>query len=274
MAKIVDSVFEEPDYNKFKKLKDNRDVYENRKRHLIESFQEKVIKNPIIVNRNMEIIDGQGRFEALKELGLPVQYIIDANAGIEECQLLNMYNSKWSQLDFAKSLAGGNTNYQRLLDTIDATGFNISEILRITNHGGKTGHGKEKDNFKRGLLLFTESDAVMARSVKQTMQDIKEALAYSKRTNGAFLVGVKVMYDHPAYDHAHMIQNCKKCRTSFVQASGLEAMLKEFERIYNYKRATSIRVYFSDYMRNRGANVRNYDTSITDYQRENVSTLK
>ena len=42
---------------------------------LVEMFKEKKILDPIIINKAGEIMDGQARFEALKQLGRPVKYV-------------------------------------------------------------------------------------------------------------------------------------------------------------------------------------------------------
>ena len=65
-------------YDMFKFKKENREINYNKvnnlKRKLIDDGRQIM---PIICNKNMEIIDGQHRFEALKELAWDVMYYID-----------------------------------------------------------------------------------------------------------------------------------------------------------------------------------------------------
>lgn len=58
--------------------------------------------------------------------------------------------------------------------------------------------------------------------------------------------------------------------------AALEDQLKEFSRIYNYKTKASNRIYFEDYMRNKGYNIRSYNTEPfnKELEGEDVSTLK
>ena len=59
-------------YMKFQILKGNRNVSQSRVNKIIASINRVgYITNPIIVNEHMEVIDGQGRLEALKTLQLP-----------------------------------------------------------------------------------------------------------------------------------------------------------------------------------------------------------
>ena len=111
------SVYVTKAYDKFKRLTGNRDIPEDRISKIVESIQ-KVgwVRNPIVVNEKMEVIDGQGRLTALQRLGLPVEYIIAEGAGTEECIQMNMNMINWKLPDFIKSYAEqGNVNYQRLL---------------------------------------------------------------------------------------------------------------------------------------------------------------
>ena len=56
--------------------------------------------------------------------------------------------------------------------------------------------------------------------------------------------------------------------------SRLEDMLKEFSRVYNRGVRKCDRLYFEDYMRDKGSNSRSYDTSYFGKEDPDVSTLK
>lgn len=73
---IIGTVFETFDYEMFVKLEANRIVSAARLRKLIESLTVHEISIPIICNEKMEIIDGQGRFEARKSMGRPIPYLV------------------------------------------------------------------------------------------------------------------------------------------------------------------------------------------------------
>ena len=101
--KIITSVYEETNYNCFHRLPDNRDVFATRIEKLIASMSDRYILNPIIVNEKMEIIDGQGRFEARKAMKKPIHYIIVRGATSDDCRRMNKYTTVWTQLDYARS---------------------------------------------------------------------------------------------------------------------------------------------------------------------------
>jgi hypothetical protein len=101
------------DYSLFKRLQGNRDVDIKRIQKIKKSINEVgYITSPILVNENYEIVDGQGRFEALKDLGMPIEYIVQPGIGIKECVSMNVYQTNWTQYDYIKTFAEkGYTSY-------------------------------------------------------------------------------------------------------------------------------------------------------------------
>ena len=63
------------------------------------------ITSPILVNEKYEIIDGQGRFEALKELDMPIEYIMQEGLGIKECVSMNVNQTNWTINDYIATYA-------------------------------------------------------------------------------------------------------------------------------------------------------------------------
>lgn len=93
-------------YEQFKKLEGNREVGVGRVDKIKRSIlQVGYITSPILVNENMEIIDGQGRFEALRELRMPIEYIVQPGLNIKECIAMNIYQTNWNLMDYIKSYA-------------------------------------------------------------------------------------------------------------------------------------------------------------------------
>lgn len=103
-------------YNMFKKLEGNRAISIARLNKIKKSIMAVgYITSPILVNENMEIIDGQGRYEVLKELDLPIEYIVQDGLSIKECIAMNINQTNWKFLDYVKSYSGKkNINYLRL----------------------------------------------------------------------------------------------------------------------------------------------------------------
>lgn len=110
---------ETSNYSIFKKLEGNRDLKSVNK--IIESIERVgYVINPIIVNENYEVIDGQNRLDALSKLNMPVHYFVVDGIGINEARSLNLGQSNWSTIDFVKSYAAsGNESYLMLVSLMD-----------------------------------------------------------------------------------------------------------------------------------------------------------
>lgn len=91
------------DYDRFKHLVGNRGVDLQRVAKIKKSIQERYIKSAITINANWEVIDGQGRVAALRELGLPVYYIVDENATLDDCIRMNITSTPWETRDYIYS---------------------------------------------------------------------------------------------------------------------------------------------------------------------------
>ena len=84
-------MFRTTDYDSFKRVLGNRKVLEDRVSKILASFDKiGYIPVPIIVNEKYEVIDGQGRLEACKRRGLPVNFIIRPGLKIEDCIVMNI----------------------------------------------------------------------------------------------------------------------------------------------------------------------------------------
>lgn len=158
MREIIGYVYKETDYDAFKHLEDNRGVKEFRKNKIISSIKKVgYVKSPIITNENLEIIDGEGRFAACKELSLPIIYFEAEGAGIEECVAMNISSSTWKTMDYVEMYAKrGNKNFTRYLRLVEQfPSFNNAEFLGVMNGRIVTG-GWNTELLKSGQLQLSE----------------------------------------------------------------------------------------------------------------------
>lgn len=242
------------DYSMFKTLKGNRDVGRPRVRKIISSI-EKVgyIMNPIIVNERMEVIDGQGRLEALKELQLPVYYLVAPKAGITECVSMNINQEKWSALDYIKSYAErGNPDYILLKEAFDEYYPDIPQ-----------------DAIKAalaGLLRAQAASVIEQGRFKVAREDWRSALNYLNRYSkfkkgfcGSWVSLMKFMlwvYDSPDVDRNVMYDQFKKYWASIARGSAVntEDVLDSAEKVYNYRRREKVylKKSYDEYIRAAG----------------------
>lgn len=197
--KVVGRVYETTDYTVFKQLIGNRTDVKSRATKIKESIKNIGLRNnPIIVNRFMQVVDGQGRLEACRQLNLPVRFVIDEDADIEVCKWMNIGQSNWKAMDYVQCYAeNGNENYVWLLKLIDRhPDISVTEILSIHTNVIATGGGSLLGVIKSGKLIFTEDDfdegdAIITK-VETVMPYIKRIEGYQRITTTALAFCLRV----------------------------------------------------------------------------------
>lgn len=252
--KIIGFIYGSDEYDTFKYMELNRVIDPTHVDELVKSIAQENVLNPIIVNKNKEIIEGQHRFEALKQLSLPIRYVIEPDANEDTCILLNQADRNWGILDYVHRHAkSGKIDYIRIESVCFELDLTIARALRLA------GKDTKMHAVKSGELSYTEENEKQTRTVYKKAEEIYRALGLTIRRNDAFYSAVYIATHFNGYEHEWFLRNCQRRRNDFIQCSNVGDMLKVFEQIYNYRRDAENRIYFSDYMRTKGYSVRSYD---------------
>ena len=219
------------DYSKFKDLLGNREDQEKRKKIIVNSIKEVgLIPAPIIVNEKFEVVDGQARLAAFKELGLPVYYMRLNGLSLKECIAMNKNQKPWSLKDHIHSYAeDGNENY-RILEQFNKK-YNISLDVITWALSGKT---SSKNNVRHGLFQI---DYESLNDADYILNEIKEIL------NGLELHGkttyLQLAFGYclrkPEIDNARLKDRVKKRHFAFPACAITSDWIKEIDKAYNYK---------------------------------------
>lgn len=223
------------DYLKFQILKGNRIVAQSRVNKIIASINRVgYITNPIIVNEHMEVIDGQGRLEALKTLQLPVDYIIVPGAGIDECISMNINQERWIMTDYIKSFAErGDPNYETLQKAIDKFAPGISVQIIVSVCSGNLSYANAK--------AIQEGDFEMGRwDWENVLEYMSKYTPYKRFIGGNWSNVIKVLqwaYDSKKVDRNIMYEQFSKYgRTVMGGISDTDSALEALETVYNYRK--------------------------------------
>jgi hypothetical protein len=248
MGKAIGEIFEEYDYSKFKKLNGNRDVIKARKGKILKSINEVgYVLNPIVVNKKMEIVDGQGRFEALKELGLPIIYVIDKNAGIKECIAMNIGQMNWRIIDYVMMYAQqGNQNYVRLLKALESCEHNtFDEVVGLLLNKICT-NGYWSSAIKSGELSITEKQLEEFYEIVPYLKSCKEALDSILGSSRVKITAIAWILRNTDCDKARLISiiNNKYPIIKPVVDSGVDVFLSQLADLCNKKLAKKNCIYF------------------------------
>ena len=122
------------DYSKFKFLKTNRAIKETNVAKIVSSIKEWGIipGRPVLVDGDYNIIDGQHRFLAIKQLGHPVPYEVINGDVISKTMALNANQEQWKAIDYITSYSEqGIDCYRRLLKFIEKYKFSTNQSIDI-----------------------------------------------------------------------------------------------------------------------------------------------
>lgn len=192
-SKVVGQVMETMQYDLFNFIVGNREIKVNKT--LENSIKEYGILQPIKVDKDFNIIEGQHRYMSAKKNGIPVKYIVtndQANYRISEISELNGTSRKWTVKDYIHSFAArGNEEYMKLNRLIEETKDINAPIFTLSSMAiGYRSRSRRSDSkmvsdgsFKfynyDGLLLFIEDyRKFLRRTGIQTGRDMLAAFFY------------------------------------------------------------------------------------------------
>lgn len=236
-------------YDMFKTMIENRDVKTRTTNKIIDSINAVgYITNPIIVNERMEVIDGQNRLEALKKLGMPVDYIIVEGARIEHCRALNINQSNWTTMDWIRSYAsGGDINYKYLYELLKAYPDMKLSVIAFAITGLV---GAVSKSIPQGTFHCSEKDY---NDAMQALDYLRPLLDVIRRIDGKQnLVECAVIwcYKDGEVDNGMLVDKLTKYASMVEPVSNLEQALEQVEKVYNYK--NRYRVYIkTNYLKSR-----------------------
>lgn len=235
------------DYEQFVILGANREVSKSHINKLVKVFRDNPRASeyrPVLVNENMEVIDGQHRLYALMELGYPIFYTTVRGLTIDDTQQMNAYQRNWSPIDYAKSYATlGNTEYKRFLYFFNKYLFTYRTTMLYML--GKISMGAES-RFRTGGFSTEAPDEVL--NIRFTMLEdvVNEIHAQIKgftRTDAAFARAFLAMLMRPDYDHDFFLHKLNLfCAKFITPKAGVVDYQRQLESVWNERTADEKRI--------------------------------
>lgn len=242
----VTEIYQTYDYDKFKIMDDNRNVNLLHIKRLVESFNEKQLICPIIVNEKFQVIDGQHRLTASKESEMPVYYYIAYGYGINEVQKLNTNQKNWVKTDYLDMYcAEGRKPYllfKKFMDDFPSIGVSASEKL-LTGIQYKSEQIADKTvrsrYFEEGRLEIP--NITKSYNLARSILDYKPY--YKKYHNPKFVSAIIGIYTSGLVTHVDLLKKVKKCASlgiPITDAPTTIAYRDNLEELYNYRRSEKV----------------------------------
>lgn len=229
-------------FNQFKTVTGNRQITETHVKRLMASIGRKNLLPfaPILVNENMEVIDGQHRLEAAKLLGLEITYIIAPGARIKDVQLLNAHQKQWTLEDYAESYAlQGYEDYQVLKSFYQNQDLPVSiAVWLLTKDSWGGGHMMK---FKEGGFTITSMDE--AYEVADKIKMFVEHTTPQVRRSKGFVRAIRILLRTKQVNWERMKDKLEIYAHQLPSYQSSKDYLRAIEDIYNFKQQKPARIY-------------------------------
>ncbi len=234
-------------YDMFRLREDNREkgidnIHVNR---LMASIKARNLLElrPIIVNKDLEVIDGQHRLEAAKKLALDIYYEMKEDLRSEDIIIMNISKS-WGMGDFLNYYCkNGYKEYQKLNSFIKKHNLTVKIALMITS--GRSDN--IRDQYRFGNYVFPEDDYDEFLSYCwDTIKLIKKLNGHSPFTSSArFWTSLIKVVSYPEFKFQKWTDNVKKMSEKMCAKATQKDYYKVMQEIYNWRNDHKIDL-FSD----------------------------
>jgi hypothetical protein len=234
------------DYPRFRFLESNREVDQANKniiRRSLEDVPELMPYEPIKVNENWYILDGQHRFEDYRDAGLPVPYMVCPGLRIKHARQLNIIGKKWGPLDYAQSYAKENKEaYKKYLEFRNTFRFDHTTTISYLAGGQRSDIHRK---FKTGdFMVFDEGKAREYMERLESIADIMgltagngggNRISRQRKFSAPFANALWGAFDHKDFEWEHFIGRFEQQHKVVMYASNRR---KDYERmiedVYNW----------------------------------------
>lgn len=235
------------DYSMFKSIDGNRNLNLLHINRLKKSMQEHYLFTVIVVNEKYEIIDGQHRFYAIRDLGLPLHYVIMQGYNLSHVQILNANSSNWTQQDYLEAYCNlGYEDYLRLNDFLRKYKLNITIGASIllgssaATHGIKAGNSFEY--FKHGTLKVSNQQVKDGGKFMDVLHLFEPYFEGFK--SRSFVFSLMRLMQNPDFSITELLQKVKIQPSALQSCVHINQMISLIEEIYNYKRRDKVNLRF------------------------------
>lgn len=187
--------------------------------------------NPILVNSNYSIIDGQHRLGAAKTLGLPIYYIIDNHINKSDIAALNSNQKNWTLEDYIKFHSKEGKPSFKILDRFlkDHPTIPISGALTLLSGSGT----RDTKAIREGFVDTSNIDK--ANRIAEFITWLMEIYPCASLSNT--IQAIRDIFSLEGFDVEVFKSKILGQPRSLVKCINRKQYLDMFLEIYNYKQS-------------------------------------
>lgn len=235
------NIFITSDYSKFNFFSENREIKSFHVKRLKQSIAEKNLLhcNPILVNKDFYILDGQNRFYAARELGVPIYYKFEDFLQLEDIIQMNITALKWGMEDYLHfHVQNQKPAYITLNRILKAHKYiSLPVLLRLLCN-----HTRAQDEFKRGYFRFEKGTAEIEQlcaKMDMVIDFLKNKIVSQKGhefiRSRTFAYGLSIFLNSDRVDVVVFMEQLNLQFKSLRPCTQYNYYVDLFLEIYNYK---------------------------------------
>jgi len=239
---VVGEIYSTSDYTKFRLVYGNRQLKRSKVIRMREAIKQenKIQAYPIVVNSNYQIIDGQHRFIALAELGLPVCYIVNNTFKISVIAISASNQDKWKSDDYLESWCTLGRNdyivFRNFMKTYD-TNFTVTLVLFNGRFTGGLYRDFAEGKFSAKYHKRAKKWIKMVHEFKEYIQDIHK--------DRHFVRAILNCFSHPEYNHKRMLRKMQLQGSAVIEKKMNRLdYIRQIESLYNWHESEDNQVRF------------------------------
>lgn len=224
-------------YERFKFMIGNREINDYHVGYLKKSISEKNLLpwNPIIVDENDCVIDGQHRLIAAQELFVPIYFVKCPGATIQDVATLNTDKTTWSTDQYLESyVTRGFPEYLRLKEFSDRYDIPTSVARRILSKN----HKDIVRKFRQGL--FVADDQEHAKKVAELRTVVLPYVGEAFASQLAFINALSFIAEKGFFRVDRMKEKLEKARKIIHFQRNRVSYIRTLEDIYNEGERTAV----------------------------------
>lgn len=231
-------IYSTTEYGVFNKLRGNRAVNELHVRRLVEAIKEKDLQIPIIVDHDMNVLDGQHRLDAYKIVGNPITYIIKDKFELQDVRNVNSVNRKWTLTEYLMSYCKlGKKDYQ-LLEWFHRTyEFGIAECVAMLNGKGYVNVNILKE-FRKGEFVI--DDLEQGKTWAKNINACGEYFQYYKKAT--FIKAMLSAMKDKTFSFKIFFKRLSNNSSKLKNQGSRNDFIVNIERLYNHGTANKFKV--------------------------------
>lgn len=218
-------------YHLFKTINSNRVVDRSHVAKLIKAIRKKNLLHlqPITVDKDMNVIDGQHRLQAAKILQVPVYYQRDCKVSEEDMSDMNSIKKNWTLNDYLHYyISRGKHDFIEFSKVMERhPNVPVSTLLKVVS-----GNSSTRSSDIRNGEIDTDNIEKADEIIKQ-LNDINElcpSIAGSRLTEAMIYFA-----NHPDYDHKRMVKRIQTNPSEIHACNNKKQYIQMLQSVYNFR---------------------------------------